>query len=420
LYNKKQISHKIYLILFLFTTIILLNPIASYSGGKKSPKEEGSIKFWHSIKAYNKEILNSIIDNYNQNSKGKKIVEVFQGNGEDLYLKLLSKENLPDVIQIPVQFIPQLKEKGLIIDLSSLISKKLIDDIPQKYWIPFKEAKDIYAVPFINDVNVIYVNRNVLRVSGIIKETYPDTWEDIKEIALKIKENTKDKWSIFIPMENIYQFVSFVQSYTGRSIFDNNRILVNKDEVIASMRFLQDLVYKYMVMPPKVTVDEGEQIFLSGNIGLMLASSSMLVYTLSNLPHDLVVWHMPKSKGMSPVISSFGLSIIKSSTKRENEAFRFIEYLTNYDNSLRLHTHTGIPPLRRSAKESLDLLVFYEENPNHIASVINLEKLDVLNPDIDYSNTNKIIKSALEEIMIDGKDPEKVLNSAQKEIDTHQ
>jgi len=414
LFYKKSTKYKIYNILFLF--LILLAPRASYSKGEKSTQEEKNIKFWHSIGTYNKDILNSIIDNYNKNNKDKKVVGVFQGSDKDLYLKLLSKESPPDIVQIPIQYLTPLKEKGIIIDLNTLVSKKLRNDIPEKYWEPFSEDKNIYAVPFMNDVNILFVNKNILRISGIRQETCPKTWEDIMKLALKIKENTKNKWSIYIPMENIFQFTSFIESYTQKPLF-NNKFSVNTAEVISSMRFLQDFVYKYKIMPPKITVNEGEQIFLSGNIGLMLASSSMLVYTESNLPHDLNIWHFPSSKKIKPVISGSGLAIIKNSSKGEREAFRFLEYLINYENSLKWHTHTGSPPIRKSVKESLDLLVFYEENPNYIASVIELDRGNILNPDIDYLKVNKIIKKALEEIMINSKDPGIVLNSAQKEIE---
>jgi len=409
---------------WLFTAFLILTffPYPSYSKGKKKSveEEEKQLKFWHSIGTYNKDILGTLIDSYNERNKQNPVNSVFQGNEEDLYLKLLSQENLPDIVQIPIQFLNPLKEKKYIIALDPFISHKLKDDISLKFWDSVSMQNKIYGMPFFYSLNILFVNQHILRISGARHEGEPKTWEDIGSVIMKIKQNTDEKLSIFIPMETITQFISFTESYTGTSVFQDQSLVINTEEVISAMDFLQSAVYQEKVMPSKMTIDEGTQMFLSGNLGIMLGSSSMLVYTESNLPYDLNVWHLPSWEKIKPTVNGTCLAIIKSNTKREREAFNFVEYLVDYDSAIKWHTHTGNPAIRSSVKESLDLLIFYEESPNYMASVIELEKGKIFNPSFDYININGIIKNALEEIMVNGEDPEKILNEAQSELDKYQ
>ena len=120
--------------------------------------------------------------------------------------------------------------------------------------------------------------------------------------------------------------------------------------------------------------------------------------------------------------SVFGtcLAIVRSNAKREREAFKFIEYIVDYEQAIKWHTHTGNPAIRSSVKKSLDLLIFYEENPNYMTSVIELESGRVFTPSFDYFSVSDVIKNALEEIMVNKEDPEAVLNRAQNTIDGYQ
>lgn len=414
---REKVKAQYFKVLALIIIIFLSVPIAFGSKRGLDRRDKKELKFWHSIGTYNKDVLHSFIDTFNETNRQNSVKGVFQGNAEDVYLKLFSQENLPDIVQVPVQFLPSLKEKNFIVDMTSLIPLKIKDDIPEKIWGSVLIQDKIYGMPFSYSADILFVNQHILRISGVKQEKIPESWENIVSIAEKIRQNTRDKWGIFIPMESTAQFLSFTQSYTGKPVLQNGNITINTAEVKEAITFLQQLVYLYKIMPSKITAHEAVGLFLSGNLGIMLAQSSMLVYTETKMAYDLNVWHLPPGKSIAPIVTGTCLAILKSDLKRERAAFRFIEYLTDYENAIKWHTHTGSPAIRTSAKESLDLLIFYEESPNHMTSAIELEKGEIFNPSSDFLNISTIIKKAIEEIMINGEDPDKILDAAQIEID---
>jgi len=386
--------------------------------GQKKKEGQEELKFWHSIGTHNKEVLGELINSFNGLQKQTIVRGVFEGNDEDLYIKLLSRENLPDIVLIPVHLLPGLVRENLVVNLSSYIPQKIREEIAIRYWefVTFEDRT--YGIPFSFSSQIIFVNQNLLRIAGLRYTGESLSWEKIFPILTKIQANTEGKWAIFIPMETTTQFISFVESYTGQLIYRDEHLIVNDKKTIEAMSYLQQLVYSHSLMPPRITMQEGEQLFLSGKLGMMIAPSSMLVYTQSNLPYSLGVWHMPAPGGIKPLITGLCLALIKSNTKREKEAFAFLEYLLSSENILKWHTHTGDPAIRMDVKNSLDLLVFYEENPNYTTPVIDLERGRVFNPRVDYITLNKIIKTALERIMINREEPAAVLTDTQGQIDT--
>ena len=166
-------------------------------------------------------------------------------------------------------------------------------------------------------------------------------------------------------------------------------------------------------IPPKVTREEAEQMFLSGRLGMMMAPSSMLVYTQSTLPYNLTVWRLPGSG--EPVTA--GLSLCVTSQQGGGPAYGFIEHLLSYENSIKWHTNTGDPSVRTSAKGSLDLLIFYEENPNYTTPVIEVERGRPLSSIDGYFEIDTIVARALQKAMIGEEDPEAVLQEAQSLIE---
>ena len=401
----------------LFTALLLIFPNAIAAGGKKPPSDEETLIFWHSVGTDNKETLADLIESYNTQNESMPVRGVFQGQEDDLYLKILSQEGSADIVEIPVQYLAPLWSKGYVRRLDDLLDGKITDDIEPKFWDSVRIEGGVYAVPFYYSVNTLYVNEHILRTAGVRRTTGPRTWDDLHEIGTKIKENAPPRVPLFIPMEKSSDFITFVESYTGERLLNEERMEVYSPGAVRAMRFLQRAVYQDELMPSRLGTDEGVGLFLAGDLGIMIRPSSMLVYIESNLPYDMNIWHLPSWEKVGPSVFGKCLAVVRSDPKKEREAFRFIEWLVGYERAINWHTHTGSPAIRSSVKESLDLLIFYEENPNYMASTVEIESGSVFRPSYDYFSVSGIIEHALESIMVNGEDPEVVLKKAQEEID---
>ncbi len=400
-----------------FAALFFIFPGVLAAGGKKSPSDEEALIFWYSEGIENKETLTELIESYNARNESVPVRGAFQGQENDLYLKILSQEGTADIIEIPVQYLAPLQKKGYIRRLDTLLDQKLTDDIEPKFWDSVRIEGGVYAVPFYYSVYTLYVNQHILRTAGARITEGPETWEGLHAIAAKIKENASGRVPLFIPMEKATDFIAFVESYTGEKLLKQERMVVYSPSSVRAMRFLQQAVYKERLMPSRLSTDEGVGMFLAGDLGIMLRPSSMLVYIESNLPYDMNVWHLPSWEKAGPSVFGKCLAVVRSNPRKEKEAFRFVEWLVGYEQAINWHTHTGSPAIRSSVKESLDLLIFYEDNPNYMTSTVEIESGSMFHPSYDYFAVSGIIEHALESIMVNGEDPDAALKKAQEEID---
>jgi sn-glycerol 3-phosphate transport system substrate-binding protein len=388
-----------------------------HAGGRRpsSPNEE--IQFWHSMGTHEKEVLSSMVAEYNSGDRQPAVQAVFQGSDSDLFLNLMSQDKLPELVLLPVHYLNVLRERGIVADVSTFIPNRIRDDIDAKYWDSVSIEGGTYGVPFSFNSTILYVNQYLLRISGTRIYREPETWEEVEPILVKIRDNAEGKWGLFIPMEGIQHFIAFVESFTGKAVLNDQRLIVNSKEAVRAMTALQGFVYRQQFMPPKLTSAEAEQMFLSGNLGIVMGSSSRLVFTKSNLPYNLTVWGMPSPGQTPPIISGVCLAVTKEGIHRGRDIFQFIEFLISEDNAIKWHTRTGSPPLLNSTKESLDLLIFYEENPNYMTSIIEMEGGRVFAPPFDVFQADTITRRALERIMVGGEEPARILDELQRELD---
>lgn len=387
------------------------------AGKKKPPSDEEALIFWHSVGTENKETLTDLIESYNAQKDSIPVKGVFQGRENDLYLKILSQEGSADIVELPVQYLQPLQKKGYIRRLDTFLDQRLTGDIEPKFWDSVRIEGGTFAVPFYYSVHTLYVNQHILRIAGARMTTGPETWEELFSIGMKIKENAPGRAPLFIPMENASDFIAFVESYTGETLMRGDRAVVYSKGSVQAMRFLQRAVYTEGLMPPRLSTDEGVGLFLAGDLGIMLRPSTMLVYIESNLPYDMNVWHLPSWETVGPSVFGKCLAVVRSNQKKEREAFRFIEWLVGYERAINWHTHTGSPAIRSTVKESLDLLIFYEDNPNYMTSTVEIESGTVFRPSYDYFAVSGIIEHALESIMVNVEDPDAALKKAQEAID---
>lgn len=399
----------------LLCLLLLLSAPFLTAGGKQSDVTE--LKFWHSVGTQNKETLVSLIEEFNQSQPHLRVQGVFQGDEESLYRKLLAPEQSPDLALVPVHFLPDLQDRGYLAGLDSFIPDDLKSDIQPKFWESVSRQGSIYGIPFQYTSHILYVNQHLLRISGSRDALESGSWNRLQSIARRIRSNTQGNWSIFVPMENLIHFTAYVESFTGEPLYRNGRLKVDGEGAVQAMRFLQDLVYGQKLMPPRITAAEAQQLFLSGNMGILTAPSSLLAFHQSNLPFNMTVWHLPYQEPVRPLITGYCLVVMNNANVDTNLVMHFIEHMTSYSSIIKWHTHTGTPAIRNSAKGSIDLLIFYEENPQYTAPIIELERGRIYNPDFDFLQYNIIIKDALARIMLNNGDPGRILQEVQQRFE---
>jgi len=411
------------IILSLFFLFFILNTV---SGAKNQPETPVELTFWHSMSIYQGDSLEKIIEEYNTQVQGVKIKPVFQGLYDEMKTKLINAaktDSFPDIAQVAIEYLDIFIHEGKIEPVTENILDEDRADILSQFWNGVSRGREIYAIPFNQSVQVLYYNKNAFIKAGLDPEKPPKTWKEVIEYGKKLtidRENdgTIDQWGVLISVEGVFGFTPLIRQVGGEFLNeDRNRALFNSDKGVQVMQLLQDMVYKHKIMPRSWTLFEGTNAFLEGKIAMGPITCAGIKFAENNLPWELGIAPLPYIENKSVLLGGAGLVIFSSSPAKRRQAMEFARWLTSKENTIKWHMQTGYLPLRKSAIESIELQSFHHSNPNYRVPV---EQLPYSRPP-DFTpflpQIDRIVRFAIEEIIINRKEPQWVLNFAAAKVD---
>ncbi len=411
---------------------VILTVILLASWGFSRHNAEGGIKrrsveltFWHSMSIYQGDTLEQLVEEYNNNNEDIQVRLIFQGLYDDMKIKLINAVktgDLPDVSQVAIEYLDVFIDDSRIEPITDYISEDDKNDILSQFWNGVTRQREIYAFPFNHSVQVLYYNKDAFEKAGLDPDKPPKTWEDVIKYGKKLTKDfdgdgTIDQWGILVSLEGVFGFTPLIRQVGGEFLNnDRTKALFNSEEGVRVMELVQKMAYEYKIMPSNWTLFEGTSAFLQGKIAMGPITCAGIKFAEDNLPWKLGIAPLPYIENKSVLLGGAGLVIFSKSSHRRKAAMNFISWLTNKENSIRWHEKTGYLPIRKSAMESFELQSFHRLNPNYKVPV---EQLSYSRPP-DFTpylpQIDQIVRYAIEDIMINRKDPQKTLNIAAEKV----
>ncbi len=417
---------KKYLLLSIVLISLLISnhsPLHAMGSRKREPVE---LTFWHSMSIYQGGALESLVDEYNRTHSDIQIKLIFQGLYNETKTKLINAlrtGDIPDISQVAIEYLDVFIADEKIEPINDLISEDDKTDILSQFWNGVTRDRGIYAIPFNQSVQVLYYNKSAFEKVGLDPEKPPKTWDDVIEYSIKLTkdfngDNTIDQWGVLISLEGVFGFTPLVRQVGGEFLNeDRTKALFNSAEGLKVMKLIQDMVYKYKIMPSNWTLFEGANAFLGGKIAMGPITCAGIKFAEQNLPWELGIAPLPYIENKSVLLGGAGLVISAKQSYRRRASLSFIKWLTNKENCIKWHKETGYLPLRKSAIESFELRSFHKENPNYKVPV---DQLPYSRPP-DFTpylpQIDQIVRFAIEDIMINRENPAHVLDLAAKKVD---
>jgi sn-glycerol 3-phosphate transport system substrate-binding protein len=403
------------LYLFLFVSV------ASSLFAKKM-----TISFWHILGYHAKPVIEDMVEEYNDTKSNVVVKADFQGFFEDAQVKLLTSaisKSMPDVAQVPIEFLQTYIDNGIIAPVDDEIPEELKNDIRQVMWdlVTFEEG--IYGIPFCVFTDIFYYNENAFAEAGLDPNSAPDSWEDMIALGKKLTsdrdgDGEPDVYALTFYLDGMYGIAPLLWSQGGDFFTDNDsRIDLTSAEMKQSIMMVHDLFFKHKIMARTWTGWENAQAFLTGNLAMGWFISAGLPFSEQNLPWPVRIAHMPRMGGSRyALLSGTALVNFSRSRKRRRAATDFVQWLVKKENDVRFLKESGFVPLRSSSLNSLELKAFVRDNPNYNVA---LEALDYARPlphHREFFKINQEISDMLERIILTEADPIEELEQTEKKI----
>lgn len=232
---------------------------------------------------------------------------------------------------------------------------------------PGRDAKGYQrGIPLAISVPVLYYNADIFRKAGLDPDSPPETFKELRNAALTIKEETGEYGlGIQISDSNNWLPQSMVESNGGWFLTPEGKIGVNSSEVIEVYEFWQEMALEDESLPV-ITDREQEQSFVGGRLGMYLKTSGALQNFAESSDFDFRTAEFPSWGDKRRRLASGGnaLFIFAQDEEKQRAAYEFIKFLGSKEAQTIWVKGTGYLPLVKGVSDDPKYLGdFFEENP---------------------------------------------------------
>ncbi|WP_425307977.1 ABC transporter substrate-binding protein [Ammonicoccus fulvus] len=381
------------------------------SGGKSTA---GPIQFWSNHPGSSKAVEEQIIAAWNQANPDSPVTLVDGGsNYEELGQKFnaaLAGGDLPDVIVASdvTWFNFALNEATTPLDElwdeAGVKADSYVDTLREDYTFDGKH----YGMPYARSTTLMYFNTDAMTKAGLDPAKGPATWQEFAEWAPKLREAMDGKPALVIPDGSNYldwYFQGMVWTFGGK-YSDEWEPKFTDPKSIEAGKFLQDQVKAGNIAINK----DANNTFGIGNSAGLLQSTGSLGGLAKSAQIPFVTTYLPGPKP-GACTGGAGLAIPnKISDERKVNAVKFVDFLTNTQNTITFTQTTGYMPVRKDAVDDPAEAKYLEENPNAMTAIKQLAENTAPQ---DYARVfvpggGKLIGGGLDRITIGNEDVEKV------------
>lgn len=319
----------------------------------------------------------------------------------DYYTKLLpalAAGSGPDVFQLRAGDVPRYKNYEVIQELKLDHEQALADFVPGSYGYLVEDGK-FYGLPTDVQTIVLFYNTEIFEELGITK--VPDTWDELIETALLIKEVEDGvMYRMGLAHGSYGPAILTLMSQTGTEFQDaEGKTLFNNPQGREGFKFAVDWIMEHGVEDPNF--GSRWTAFKEGELGMVFAHPAMLGSFRSSHPDlPIGIAEVPAQKAGGPrtCIMTNWAYVASSGTKDADLATRWIEFLTSAEAQRQWTIETGELPSRVALVEDPALLEF---EPLLAAPLASL-KSAIPYPFEALSQMDKAVRDAINKVTIAG------------------
>ena len=421
----------------LITLLLAVALIASALGTAAFAEENVHLVFWHGMSGTNGEIIDYIVKTFNESHPGIEIEAQYQGSYEESINKLKAAMRTgdgPDMIQIYEAGTRFMVDSGFVNPIQNLIDKYSIDvSHLEEHILDYYTVNDqLYSMPLNTSIPVLYYNADMLKAIGF--EGKPQTWDDIIDISIKVREaglvdsgiavSNFDWWFEQVLVQQRY---AMVDNDNGRSAAATRCTLMDGDVALKMANKWLDM-YKngYMANIGFNTADNNAY-FWAGQTAMAVDSSGGLRNFLTNIgdSFELGVAFFPAVDAESPNggVTLGGASIYMINNDKgeayEKAIAEFIRYIITPEIQGYFHITSGYFPATTEAYELDEVKQNLEKYPQFQTIVDQLHFSENMGFGAIYGTMvegRAVYVGYLQQMLLGELTPEEALNKSVEDI----
>lgn len=418
-------------VLALSTASVSLSACAGTSSTDPQAKKNSSgsgevteLTWWSNHPGSSKDIENEIISRFEKENPDIKINLIDAGkNYEEAAQKFnaaLTGSDLPDIVVLSDVWWYNFAINGQIANVDELAKEANVDlsSYVQPLYEDYAYDGGHFALPFARSTPLFYYNKDAWKKAGL-PDRGPKSWDEMDKWATKLADANPDMqafgWGDAVDYLGwIFQGPLWSK---GGAYSDEWELKFTDPKTIEAVEWLKKVTdekegYSYVG-------NDMAMEFSTGRAAATVLSTGDLSGITENAKFDLGTAFLPNPNGDGACpTGGAGLAIPAGIDKnRQIAAIKFIDFVTNDQNTAYWSQNVGYMPVRKTAMELDEQKKFMEENPNFKTAI---EQLPDTRPQ-DYARVflpgaDQEIGGAFEKIVTNRDDVKKTLTDLEKTL----
>ena len=315
--------------------------------------------------------LEEFMNGFNKANPGIEVVrdDSRYADKESVYIAQSQAKSAADIAHFLHRAIPQLADRGYIMDLTPFIEKeggqKFLDQWDPKALEVCKYKGKIYCLPdYANPLALLY-NTVHYKEAGLDPNKPPATWVEFLDYARKLtRAGRYGVGLIGARQEGLFMRLNpWIWSAGGDYLTpDNKRSALDTPEALEGFKFYIELSTKHKVVPPGV-IEQGAQEVrtqmahekVSMNVAVIQAP--LIIKAINpniNVPEVFAAAPIPVNKKKVTTVE-YGMRVISAFTKNPEETWKVYKSWYSKDVQMRNFNIYGVISARLDVKNSPDI-----------------------------------------------------------------
>lgn len=387
---------------------------------KTASGEKITLQFWNVFTGSDGDILREIVDNYNKTNTDNIEIQMDIMPNDQLQQKLpaaIATGTAPDFVLFGVENIaPYVSNDSLedisdFWDVTGVDKSNILENVLELSHVDGK----LYGSPMQYNVSYLYWNKDLFAEAGLDPEKAPATMDELAEYAVKLTNPEKNQYGLALPTSVTY--MQFLWANGGDADDPStNTNLLDSEENVKTLEWLQDLMVNKKVSPASITGPEADTMLQAGQIGMYMSGP----WQINGLRAQGINFGIaPCVAGSAGAFSPAGgcSYVIPKGTEESHKlaAYKFMQYWLTDDILKEWSQRNGFPVWSKTLME--DPEIQNDEVLSAISKATEIGRSYNLGYSLASQIDNDVMIPLFEKVMTGAAAPEDALKEASEAMD---
>jgi sn-glycerol 3-phosphate transport system substrate-binding protein len=407
---------------------ILLIALLAVLAAVLAPAQKVTLVLWHSYSGVRQQLFDTLIKEFNKANPAINVKTEYGGSlwsMRDKLLTAIAGGAGPHLAEIDSYWTPIFAKPGSLVNLEPFIAadaKFNKADLARASLQSTQYLGASYSVPFNLSTIVMYYNKPLFKTAGLDPNKPPADWSEFVDYCRRLTvdkngDGTPDQRGLTFPnkanMGAVWYWLAFFFQQEGKLF--NEALNAGAFNSEAGLKATD--LWRLLAREGLMSLSPGSADFEAELAAMELSSSSVMGRYRDNMGNARFgLAGLPRGKVAATVTGGGNLAMFSACPDRK-AGWTVLSWLNSTQVNKRWALATGSIPVRQSVLATPEYSDYLMSDPKGNAMIATLQDA-YIRPNIpEYGDASRIIAFAVEEAMVNDKDPKPLLDKAKAEVD---